>query len=49
MNGLELDYTLYVNKKLEKLVLDVANHENRRTIKQLRATLKKLIDGFVKI
>jgi death-on-curing family protein len=48
MNGLELDFTLHVNEKLEKLVLDIADSQKRQTIKQLRTRLKKLIDEFSK-
>lgn len=48
LNGTELDYGLHVNKKLENLVLDVADDEKTITIKQLRARLKRIIDGFTK-
>jgi death-on-curing family protein len=46
MNGKSLSYDHMSNKKLEKLVLNVADEKYQYTIRRLRARIKRLVEGL---
>ena len=48
LNGVRLEYSLYLNEKFEELVLKVAENKNKQSIEKIRKELIELVEEFSK-